>query len=122
MDARPVQYPDDRDGLPQIAGGYRVGLWEQPERPDIDPEHLGWHEMTFDLIGAQDVREVIEWAERKLKAGEGPLSRDGVPVQDREYLVYAWAPRDECWLHIAGWLPTNRLGPPHNLERLRGHS
>jgi hypothetical protein len=45
--------------------------------------------MTFDLLGAQDVREAIDWAEAKLEAGEGPLSGEGVPVQDREYLIYA---------------------------------
>ena len=122
MDARLAQYPDYHDGPSQIADAYRVALWEQPEHPDIDPEHLGWHEMTFDLPEAQDVREAIEWAEAKLEAGEGPLSGDGVPVQDREYLIYAKVPGDERWLHLAGWLPTNPLGPPHNLRRLRGHS
>ena len=85
MDARLRRYPDNRDGPTQIADSYRVALWEQPQHPDIDPERLGWHEMTFDLDGAQDVREAIEWAEAKLAADEGPLSQDGVAVQDREY-------------------------------------
>jgi hypothetical protein len=78
--------------------------------------------MTFDLPGAQDVREAIEWAEAKLAAGEGPLSRDGVAVQDREHLIYAKAPRDNRWLRVAGWLPTRPSNPPHNLKRIRRHS
>lgn len=117
-----MQYPDDRGEPAQIAKSYRVALWEQPENPEIDPEYVGWHEMTFDLIGAQDVREAIAWAEAKLRAGQGPVSRDGAPIQDREYLIYAWGPSNNRWLHVAGWLPTNPLGPPHNLRRLRGNS
>jgi hypothetical protein len=120
MDARLATYPDYHDEPALIADAYRVALWEHPEHPDIDPGRLGWHEMTFDLVGAQDVREAIAWA--KLAAGEGPLSGDGVPVQDREYLIYAKVPRDDRWLHVAGWLPTRRPDPPHNLKRLRGHS
>lgn len=29
---------------------------------------------------------------RSPKAGQGPLSCNGVPVQDREYLIYGWVP------------------------------
>lgn len=122
MDARLAPYPDYHNDPSQIADGYRVALWEQPEQPETDPEHLAWHEMTFDLPGAQDVREAIEWAEAKLAAGEGPLSRDGVAVQDREHLIYAKAPRDNRWLRVAGWLPTRPSNPPHNLKRIRRHS
>jgi len=123
MDAKLAPYPDYHyEPSPQIADAYRVALWEQPEHPDVDPERLAWHEMTFDLVGAQDVREAIEWAEAKLAAGEGPLSGEGVSVQDREYLIYAKIPRDERWLHVAGWLPTRAADGPHNLKRLKGHS
>jgi hypothetical protein len=31
---------------------------------------MGWEDMTFELAGAQDVREVIRWAET-LASGEG---------------------------------------------------
>jgi len=122
MDARPAPYPDYHNESDWPAAAYRVGLWEQPERPDIDPEQLAWHEMTFDLTEARDVREAIAWAEAKLAAGEGPLSRTGVPVQDREYLVYAKVPNEDRWLHVAGWLPTRPPDDPHNLGRLRRHS
>jgi hypothetical protein len=122
MDARPAPYPDYHNEPSQIADAYRVALWEQPEHPDIDPERLAWHEVTFDLVDAQDVREAIEWAEAKLAAGEGPLSEDGVPVQDQEYLIYAKVPREDRWLQVAGWLPTRSPDPPHNLRRLGGHS
>ena len=122
MDARLAPYPDYQDEPSQTADAYRVALWEQPKEPDIDPGRLAWHAMTFDLVDAQDVREAIQWAEAKLAAGEGPLSGDGVPVQDREYLIYAKVPRDNRWIHIAGWLPTRPPDPPHNLSRLRHHS
>ena len=78
MDARLATYPDYHYEPAQIADAYRVAPWEQPEHPEIDPERLGWHEMTFDLVGAQDVREAIAWAEARLAAGEGPLSGDGL--------------------------------------------
>ena len=132
MDARPAPYPDYHNESSQIADAYRVTLWEQPERPpDIDRPRagwsplpsapMGWHEMTFDLVAAQDVREAIEWAEAKLASGEGPLSEDGVRVQDREYVIFAKAPRDDRWLQVAGWNPTR---PPDrlNLRRLRRDS
>ena len=122
MDARLAPYPDYHNEPSQIADAYRVALWEQPEDPKIDPESLAWHEMTFDLPGAQDVRKAIEWAEAKLATGQGPLSGRGVPVQDREYLIYAKAPRDDRLVHLAGWLPTRPPDPPHNLRRLREHS
>jgi hypothetical protein len=94
MEARLAPYPDYQGDPSQIADAYRVTLWEQPEQPDADREHLAWHEMTFDLPGAQDVREAIGWAEAKLASNEGPLSEDGVPVQDQEYVVFAKVPRE----------------------------
>jgi hypothetical protein len=122
MDARPARYPAYHNESSEIGDAYRVSLWEQPAHPDVDAERLAWHEMTFDLIGVQDVREAIEWAEARLAAGEGPLSEDGTPVQDQEYLIYAKVPREDRWLHIAGWLPTRPPDHPHNLRRLRRHS
>jgi hypothetical protein len=52
----------------ELAAAYRVTLWEQPARlPNIDQPArgwapfpgapMGWEEMTFELAGAQDVRE-----------------------------------------------------------------
>jgi hypothetical protein len=122
VDARPAPYPDYHNESYWPAATYRASLWEQPEHPDIDPERLAWHEMTFDLVDAQDVREAISWAESKLAAGEGLLSEDGVRVQDREYVIYARVPTEDRWLQVAGWLPTRPPAAPHNLRRLRGHS
>ena len=119
MDARPAPYPDYHNEPSEVAAAFRVALWEQPENSDIDPEHLAWHEMTFDLVGIEDVREAIAWAEGRLAAGKGPLSEDGVSVQDREYVIYAKSPTTSRWLHVAGWLPTRPPEAPHNLGRLR---
>ena len=74
---------------------------------------MGWEEMTFELVGAQDVREAIQWAETALASGEGPASRRGGPVQDREYVIYARLQNENRWLHVAGWtpvLPADSLG------------
>ena len=129
MDARPA--PDVYDDEPWgLAATYRVTLWEQPARPpnmdqpasgsDPFPEApMGWEEMTFELAGAQDVREAIQWAETTLASGEGPASRRGVPVQDREFVIYAKVQSEDRWLHVAGWTPVLPSDSPLNLRRLR---
>jgi hypothetical protein len=79
---------------------------------------MGWEEMTFELDGAEDVREAIQWAEMTLASGEGPASRRGVPVQDREYVIYAKAKSEDRWLHVAGWTPV--LPPARRAARAPG--
>jgi hypothetical protein len=133
VDARPA--PDVYDDEPwELAAAYRVTLWEQPATPPHfdQPQHglepfpvpllgapMGWEEMTFELVGAQDVREAIQWAETTLASGEGPASRRGVPVQDREYVIYAKAQGEDRWLHVAGWIPVLPSDSSLNLKRLR---
>jgi hypothetical protein len=117
MDAR---LSPDRDYLPsepsEMATAYRLTLWEQPARPpDIDRPRvgwspypgapMGWEYVTFDLVGAQDVREVIEWADATLASNEGPASRRGCPVDHQEYVIYAKVPTEDLWLQVAGRHP-----------------
>jgi hypothetical protein len=129
VEARPA--PDVYDGNEpwEAAAAYRVTLWEQPARPpDIDQPRtgwsplpgapMGWEGMTFDLVGAEDVREAIRWAEATLASDEGPASRRGVPVQDREYVIYAGVPNEDRWLQVSGWTPVLGPEPPSNLRRL----
>ena len=136
MDARPAPDVYDDEAW-ELVAAYRVTLWEQPVRPgNIDQPALGvgalpgapmpfpgapigWEEMTFELAGAQDVRVVIQWAETTLASGGGPASRRGVPVQDREYVIYAKAQSEDRWLHVAGWTPVLPSDCPLNLRRLR---
>jgi hypothetical protein len=131
MDPRPA--PDVYDDEPwELAAAYRVTLWEQPAThviidqpaPRLEPSPspkapMGWEAMTFELAGDHDVREVIRWAETTLASGEGPASRRGVPVQDREYVIYAKAQSEDRWLHVAGWTPVLPSDSPLNLRRLR---
>jgi hypothetical protein len=67
----------------EVATVYRVTLWEQPAGPpNIDRPRIGWspypgapmgwEQMTFDLVGAQDVREAIQWADATLASNESP--------------------------------------------------
>src|SRR4051794_28295101 len=131
MEARPARDVYD-DELWDVAAAYRVTLWEQPAKsPDNEPRGgwsaypdapMGWAEMTFELAGAQDVREAIQWAEAALAAGEGQVSRRGRPVNDREYVIYARLRNEDRWLHVAGWTPVLPADSEHNLRRLRGHS
>ena len=129
MDARPAPDLYDDEAW-ELAAAYRVTLWEQPagpsntDRPAGGPglfpgARMGWEEMTFGLAGAQDVREVIQWAETALASGEGPASRRGVPVQDHEYVIYAKALSEDRWLHVAGWIPVLPSDSPLNLRRLK---
>jgi hypothetical protein len=83
---------------------------------------MGWEEMTFELVGAQDVREAIQWAEATLASDDGPASRRGVPVQDSEYVIYAKLQNEDRWLHVAGWTPVLPPDSDLNLRRLREHS
>jgi hypothetical protein len=132
VDARPAPDVYDDEAW-ELAAAYRVTLWEQPATPPHfdQPQHgsepfpvplpgapMGWEEMTFELAGVQDVREVIQWAETALASGQGPASRRGVPVQDREYVIYAKAQSEDRWLHVAGWTPVLPSGSPLNLRRL----
>jgi hypothetical protein len=127
VEARPASDVYDDESW-ELAGRYRVTLWEQPARaPDGDQPRIGpspfpgaamgWEERTFELVGAQDVREAIRWAEAALASDEGPASRRGVPVQDREYVIYAKAQKEDRWLHVAGWTPVLPSDSPHNLKR-----
>ena len=66
---------------------------------------MGWERMTFDLVGAHDVREAIQWADATLASNEGPASRRGCPVHDQEYVIYAKVPNEDLWLQVAGRHP-----------------
>lgn len=115
MEARPApDVYDDESWEP--AGAYRVTLWERPASPpDAEPRRagwsaapdapMGWEEITFELVGAQDVREVIQWAEAALASGEGPASGSSRPVEEREYVIYAKLETEDRWLQVAGRPP-----------------
>jgi hypothetical protein len=133
VDARPAPDVYDDESW-ELAVAYRVTLWEQPARPlDLDDRPrvdygpypgapMGWVETTFELVGAQDVREAIEWAEAALTTGKGWASRTGRPVHDREYVIYAKLQNEDRWLHVAGWIPVLPSNSPLTLRRLREHS
>jgi hypothetical protein len=116
MEARQVPniYDDDSERW-EVAAAYRVTLWEQPAG-------MGWEATEFELAGAQDVREAIQWAEAALAAGQGSASRRGVRIQDREYVIYAKTNSDHRWLHVAGSIPVAPPDVPWNMRRLREHS
>lgn len=100
---------------------YRVVLWEQPEIDDVEPELSGWGELTVDLVGVADLHEAIAWAEGKLAASEGPYSRSGTAIRDREIVVYARVPGDDHFIQVVGWDPS-RNPVSDNLRRyIKGH-
>jgi hypothetical protein len=129
VEATPAPNVYDDDSW-ELVATYRVTLWEQPARPvDIEERPsgwspypgapMGWEQATYELGGANDVRRAIEWAEAALAAGKGPASRRGVPVDDRECVIYAKAETANRWLHIVGWIPVLPADPRLNLKRLR---
>ena len=85
----------------------------------VPAEQIGWGEVTYDLKGVLSVHEAIEWAERTLSSSDGPFSRGGTPVRDREYVLFARVPNEERFIQIAGWNPTVNAPatPPFNLLR-----
>jgi hypothetical protein len=116
MDARPSPDRDYASEPAELATAYRVTLWEQPARPwDIarpgtgwspyPGAPMGWEHMTFDLAGAEDVREAIQWADETLASNGGPASRRGCPVHDQQYVIYAKVPNEDLWLQVAGRHP-----------------
>ena len=122
MEARPSP---DRDYLPsgrsEAATAYRVTLWEQPASPpNVDRPAagwrpypgapMGWEEATFDLHGAQDVREALRWADAMFASNQGPASRRGCPVDNRESVIYVKAANEDLWVQIAGRHPVLESG------------
>jgi hypothetical protein len=119
MEVKPPPWPGFKGHWTAPTSEYRVTIWEQPEMNDIEAEMIGWGEVTFDLVGVQDVHEAIQWAEEKLAANEGPYSRSGAPVRDRVYVLFPRVPNEDRFVQIAGWDPTvnAKAEPPYNLRR-----
>jgi hypothetical protein len=99
---------------------YRVVFWNhQLPREGNSAEQMGWAELTIDVVDAEDVHEVIAWAERYLVefAEEWPGS-------EHTYCLYAMVPEEAGMLevgemlHIAGADPT--VDPEHDTFR-RSH-
>ena len=77
---------------------------------------MGWAELTFELVGVQDVREAIQWAEAaQASPDKGPASRRGRPVQARMFVIYARPQNDGRWVQVAGWPP---VLPPDSVGRI----
>ena len=75
---------------------YRVYFWERPAYPDVPPELTGYRSYEYEIVGAADVREVLEWADQNAGA-------------DRTFTVYAML--DRCEIRLFGRDPTRTLGP-----------
>ena len=116
MDARLSPDHNYESGPSDAASAYRVVLWELPARPpDVDRPQtgwspypgapMGWEYMTFDLVDAQDVRDVIQWADATLASHQGPAGRRGRSVDQQEYVIYARVPDQDLWLRVAGRHP-----------------
>jgi hypothetical protein len=121
METKPPPTPEYHEQWTAATTEYRVTIWEQPEMENVEPELIGWGEMTFDLVAVQDVHEAIQWAEQQLAASEGPYSRSGTRLRDPEYVLYVKVPDEDRFLQIAGWDPS-RNPRSENLRRVRGHS
>jgi hypothetical protein len=102
MEVHPPPFPEYREHRQLETRDYRVVFWQHQLPPaGYRPEDMGWAELTIDLDAAEDVHEVIEWAERYILdfAEEAPGS-------EHAYCIYAKIPSDTTLLHIAGVDPT----------------
>jgi hypothetical protein len=80
--------PPSHESYDVPARSYRVTFWQkQVPPPDVayDPEHMGWSAVHYDFGDAEDVHEVIEWAEAHFDANTSPES-------ERGYVVGLWTP------------------------------
>ena len=80
---------------------YYVDFWRQPltkarEIPDIQSNNVGWSSTEYDVLGADDVHEVIAWADGQARE------------RDAMYTLYAVSYRqgDEGLVWLAGVDPT----------------
>jgi hypothetical protein len=119
MEVKPPPWPEFKSQRTEPTVEYRVTIWEQPVVETC--RRIGSGGITYDLGDVESVHEAIEWAERMLVSDEGPYSRSGTPVRDREYVLFAKVPSEQRFLQISGWDPTinAEAAPPHNLPRQR---
>jgi hypothetical protein len=93
---------------------YQVVFWtHQFPPPGHIQEQMGWAELTWDIQDAEDVYEVIAWAESYLHefAAEHPGAQ-------HSYCVYAKVPGEDWLLHIGG---VNPSANPHRETFRRMH-
>src|SRR4051794_23537622 len=80
MEVQPPPHPEYREQESVVpARDYRVVFWQQQlpsEGSGIPPEQVGWAELTFDLVGAEDVQEAIAWAESNIGDQLDEVGRD----------------------------------------------
>ena len=95
MDVRAVDPRDIRWEVDSPV--YRVYFWTQPPAPpDVPPEVVMYESNEFELTGAQDVHEVLAWADENAPAGA-------------MYTLYAVMERNggPGLVHLAGQDPTS---------------
>lgn len=92
-------------------------FWQQqlPDR-DVPQEDMGWSAFIFDFDGAEDVHEVIEWAERHFDEHTNPAASP-----ERGYVLYAHVPDEKWMLQIAGVDPTIPPDTPPYANLSRAH-
>jgi hypothetical protein len=68
MDARLVDPRADAHWETPPTHNYRVVFWRQRRAPaDMPQEHIMWEASDYDVLDAQDIHEVIEWAESEAR-------------------------------------------------------
>jgi hypothetical protein len=119
MKAKPPSSLDWKAQSTEPTTEYRVTFWEQPVMENVPAEHIGWGEVTYDLEGVNSVHEAIEWAEKTFASADGPYSRSGKTIRDREYVLFARVPGEDRFVQLAGSDPTVNAPstPPFNLPR-----
>ncbi len=113
MEVHDPPYPEYREQGAWPTHDYRIVFWQHqlpPPGSDISVEQMGWSELTRDVVGAEDVHEVIAWAESHIDEYTDPEGHS-----ERTYILYAKVPDEPWMLHLAGVDPT--VQPVHNTFR-----
>jgi hypothetical protein len=114
MEIHPPPIPEYREAGEVATHDYRVVFWQHqlPESAHSAFE-MGWAELTWDVADAEDVHEVIGWAESYLNE-----FAEAHPGSEHTYVLYAKVPGETWMLHIAG---ANRTVLPENDDFRRSH-
>jgi hypothetical protein len=124
MELREPPYPEYREQGSLATRNYRVVFWNHQVPPEgHSAEQMGWAELTIDVVDAEDVHEVIAWAEAYLVD-----FAEEFPGTEHTYCLYAMVLPEARMthsgggqfemLHLAGADPT--VDPTHSAFR-RSH-
>lgn len=106
MEVRPSD-PREETRWGVLTHDYRVVFWKRQRAPaGIPQEQMGWAADENEVVDAQDLHEVLEWADEEARSSR------------RIYTLYAYVDYvdEHGWVWLAGFDPTS-AEDAENFER-----